>query len=84
MKRIIRISEGDIRKIVNRSIKRVLNESNGIGWGRDTCDMLDRLKELFYGQEGKLVDRICGKVDEMRLKEILKELIAEYSNNDED
>lgn len=79
----IKLTESDLHKIISNSVQRILKEDYRLGWSDETFDKFEHLKEIFAGNEGKLVDEICGKIDEGRLSQILDELIGEYSYNEE-
>lgn len=83
MKRI-RLTESDLRNIVSKSVKRILKEDDRLGWSDDTYSMLEELKEIFSGNERELIDRICGRIDEHQLSEILYGLLEEYNQYDEE
>lgn len=77
MKRKMRISEQRINRIVNKSVRRALNEAERLGWSDEVYGMLEQLKEYYSGHEGDLINRICGRIDERTLSEILRGLLDE-------
>ena len=83
-RRRIRITESDLRNVVSRSVARILKENDRLGWSDDTFEKIEQLKDIFSGNEGELVDRICGKIDEMQLSGIADELLAEYGEDFDD
>lgn len=82
-KNTIRLTESQLKKVISESVKKVLTESDRIGWSDDVWGMFEELKEGLGAE--RLCSEIAGKLDEKTLQMILKRISMEYDfNGDEE
>lgn len=82
-KNTIRLTESQLKKVISESVKKVLTESDRLGWSDDVWGMFEELKEGLGAE--RLCSAIAGKLDEKTLQMILKRIYIEYDfNGDEE
>lgn len=79
----VRLTESQLKKVISESVKKVLTESDRLGWSNDVWGMFEELKEGLGAE--RLCSEIAGKLDEKTLQMILKRIYMEYNfNGDEE
>lgn len=82
-KNTIRLTESQLKKVISESVKKVLTESDRLGWSNDVWEMFEELKNGLGAE--RLCSEIAGKLDEKTLQMILKRIYMEYDfNGDEE
>ena len=76
-KKVIRITEGDLNKIINESVKKILNEES-LGFDDRVLDLLKRGKECLGADQlcDRLASRLAGQIGQQGLFETLKDIIS--------
>jgi hypothetical protein len=80
MKRKIRLTEDDIRMIVNESVKSILNENAYTEAG--VWDLLERLEGFMSDKD--IIARIISRIGPDEAVRILKDIMAVEGNGDWD
>ena len=75
-KNMIRLTESQLKKVISESVKKVLTESDRIGWSDDVWGMFEELKSGLGADI--LCSEIAGKLDEKTLQMILKRIYMDY------
>ena len=81
-KNTIRLTESQLKKVISESVKKILTESDRLGWSDDVWGMFEELKEGLGAE--RLCSAIAGKLDEKTLQMILKRIYMEYDFNDDE
>ena len=96
MKRVVRITEGDMHRIIKGAVNKVLKEDNmfsthdGLGYNPTVADALEHAKECLGADVlcDRLAWRLAGQIGQRGLFDALKEILStechEGLDDDED
>ena len=77
MKKIIRLTEADLHKMIKESVNNVLNESFSQGYD-NVWNMLDELKQCM--SESDILARLISRLDPKKVETILQEVMETECN----
>ena len=77
MKKVIRLTEADLHKMIKESVNNVLNESFSQGYD-NVWNMLDELKQCM--SESDILARLISRLDPKTVETILQEVMETECN----